>query len=186
MLRGILGFGNENALNYPKFLFCGSFNPLHEGHIAIADYVFNQYGVPIDFEISLHNVEKRSIDLNEINRRHMQIASLYKPSFGRIYITDDARYLEKARTLPEVTFVCGFDTMQALCSGCYYKETSFSEVMKEFDELAIKWLVFPRHKGDGTISELSDLKYFPTYLLENTKFVSDFKPINISSRELRE
>jgi nicotinic acid mononucleotide adenylyltransferase len=184
MLHGIIGFGND-ALDYPRFLFCGSFNPLHDGHIAIVDYLFNKYGVPVDFEISLHNVEKSSIGWDEMRKRHEQMASKVKPSFGRLYMTDDARYLEKARVLPEVTFVCGFDTIKALCDGQYYKDVSFDEVVKEFDELGIKWIVFPREKDDGTISTVDDFKDFHPGILKNLTIVEDFKPVNMRSRQLR-
>lgn len=184
MLYGIIGFGNEKALDYPKFLFCGSFNPMHEGHVSIVDYIYDKYGFPVDFEISHNNVEKASITVDDMRKRWEQMRSLAKPSFGRLYQTDDARYLEKARIFPDVTFVCGFDTIKALCDGRYYKE-DFNEVINRFNELGTKWIVFPRQKEDGTISGPDDFKDSPAELLKNITIVTDFEPVNISSRELR-
>ena len=178
MLHGVVGFGNENALKYPKFLFCGSFNPMHNGHIAIIDYIYNKYRCPVDLEISLNNVDKPTIDLDEVWKRHKQIMSVSKPSFSNLYITDDARYLEKAKILPDVTFVCGFDTMKALCDGCHYKKEKFEQVVREFSKLGITWLVFPRH-------DVGKLKDMPKALLSSVKFADDFEPVKISSRELR-
>lgn len=182
MLHGIISFNHEH-LDYPQFLFCGSFNPLHSGHVSIVDYIYNKYKVPVDFEISLTNVEKSPIAFKEIRRRYEQMSTMTKLSFGRLYMTDDARYLEKARIFPDVTFVCGFDAIKALSDGRYYD--NFEEVIKEFDELGTKWIVFPRHKEDGMVSTADDFKNFPPTLSKNMTIVEDFTPIKISSRKLR-
>ena len=100
-------------------------------------------------------------------------------------MTEDARYLEKARILPEVTFVCGFDTIKTLATGQYYQDMDFNEVIDEFDELGIKWIVFPRYKEDGVLSSAEDFKDFPEKLLKNINIIEDFTPMKISSRELR-
>ena len=183
MLFGVINVGDE-PLEWPKFLFCGSFNPLHEGHIAIVDYIYNKHGVPVDFEISSHNVEKDSITVEEIRKRWEQMRSVAKPSFGRLYMTDDARYLEKAEVFPDVTLVCGYDTMKALADGKYYKE-DFNEVIKRFSEWDTKWIVFPRQKEDGTVSSPDDFKDFPEELLKNMEIVTDFQSVNVRSRDIR-
>jgi len=183
MLYGVINVGDE-PLEYPKFLFCGSFNPLHEGHVAIVDFIYKKYGTPVDFEISHNNVEKASITVDEMRKRWEQMRSLAKLSFGRLYMTDDARYLEKAEIFPDVTFVCGYDTMKALADGKYYKE-DFNEVIKRFSELGTKWIVFPRQKDDGTVSGPEDFKDFPEELLKNMEIVTDFQPVNVRSRDIR-
>lgn len=187
MILGAFNF-SEYRLDYPQFLFCGSFNPLHIGHIRIADYIYRKYGVPVDFEISLNNVDinKGIINLEEAKKRFKEMYNLRTPAFSRLYITDDARYLEKARCFPEVTIVCGFDTISALLHGDYY-EDDFQEAMDEFDELGIKWLAFPRGPADGRFGKPGDFNGFPQQLLKNITIVSvDEMPLmNISSRQIR-
>lgn len=181
MVREIRSLRKGPLLEYPKFLFCGSFNPIHAGHISIVNFIFRKFHTPVDLEISCFNVEKQAINPDEAFRRWVNIKADCKgsPAFNRLYVTDDARYLEKARYFPDVTFVCGFDTMKVLAEGKYYSD--FQAAIDEFDDLGIKWLAFPRK--DITI----DFDRVPVKLSKNITVVSkeDFPLIDMASRDLR-
>jgi nicotinic acid mononucleotide adenylyltransferase len=183
-VRAIYPF-NKHALIYPKFLFCGSFHPIHAGHVAIAEYIWKEHRVPVDFEVSCYNVEKDVIDDNEAFRRWAKMMNERTPAFGKLYVTQDARYLDKARIFPDVVFVCGFDTIKALASGKYYD--NLEAALDEFEELGISWIAFPRRKPNGEVSSEKDFVDFPKKLLKHLTIVSEqeFPLVDLSSREIR-
>ena len=55
-----------------RALFPGAFNPLHAGHRQIVGTAAERLGMPVEFEISIENVDKPPLDFTEIQRRGEQ------------------------------------------------------------------------------------------------------------------
>jgi hypothetical protein len=95
-------------------VFPGSFDPLHEGHLRMAEIAAGIAGRPVEFELSVANVDKPALDYLEIEARAAQFA-------GRsLWLTHAARFLEKVALFPEATFVIGADTFARLGDPRYY------------------------------------------------------------------
>mgnify|MGYP001827626114 CR=1 FL=1 len=62
----------ESQASRPEWVLPGSFNPLHAGHLGMADWVQRTYQRTVHFEISIENVDKPSLDLIELERRVAQ------------------------------------------------------------------------------------------------------------------
>ena len=108
-------------------LYFGSFNPIHIGHLIIANYVINYTDVKqVWFVISPQNPFKRSGSLlNEYHRLHMVNSALYgearlrpsniefnlpKPS----YTVDSLAYLKDKYPENEFSILMGSDSFQNL------------------------------------------------------------------------
>ncbi len=113
----------------------GSFNPLHIGHIRLAQVAGALLGAEVVFEISVRNVDKQPLHEEEIRRRLAQFAheAPQPPSpnrggaggevsfLARVVLTDAPLIAQKARLFPGCTFVIGYDTAARLLNPVYYE-----------------------------------------------------------------
>ena len=95
-------------------VFPGSFDPFHEGHRQMALIAQEVAKRPIDYELSVVNVDKPALDYMEIQSRAAQFA-------GRsLWLTRAATFVEKLDIFPEGIFVMGADTFTRLADPHYY------------------------------------------------------------------
>jgi len=115
----------------------GSFNPLHIGHVGLAQVAGAMLGAEVLFEISVRNVDKQPLCEEDIRRRLAQFAQEQPspPSPGapgegdtgvrvfpaRVVLTDAPLIAQKAQLFPGCTFVIGYDTAARLLNPVYYE-----------------------------------------------------------------
>ena len=136
----------------PSVLFPGSFNPMHEGHLAMAAVAQTLTGQAVTLEISAFNVDKPPIDYIEFRRRSEQDRGPYALTF-----TNAPTFVEKARIFPGVTFVVGIDTITRIGEPRYYGGPEERDAaLDELAELECRFLVFGR-SAEGLFQTLGDV-----------------------------
>lgn len=98
-----------------QVLLSGSFNPLHEGHLALAHAASEHVGAPACFELPLTNADKATIDLVSAYGRLQQFAGA-----APVVLSHTPLFTDKARLFPKSTFVVGADTAARLVDPRFY------------------------------------------------------------------
>ena len=140
----------------PRLLLPGSFRPLHEGHLAMAEAASRLTGLHCDFEISLFHPDKPPLDYLAIRSR--------LGGFGdretRVYLTCAPTYLEKARLFPGCTFAVGHDTAVRILEPRYYGSIAARDaVLDELEFLDTRFLVFGRVDSSGRFLDFSPTEF---------------------------
>jgi len=161
-------------------LFFGSFNPIHIGHLIIADYMANFTGLDrVMFVVSPQNPLKRKETLAKDHDR-LFLVKLAVEANPRLMVTD----IEFSMPRPSYTI----DTLAYL--GEKYPQDSFTLIMGEDNLLSLhKWKnyeqilnnyrihVYPRPDKDKKVSELAGHP--------NIHFFADMPILFISATEIR-
>jgi hypothetical protein len=166
----------------PGALLCGAFNPLHDGHLALAQSAAQLLNQPVTFELSATNADKATLAPDTILERVAQFAGRWP-----VFASNAPTFLQKARIYPGIAFVVGFDTAQRILQPRYYQDSqeSLLDALEEIRQHGSLFLVAGRTSEDGTFRHLRDLDV-------PAPFADLFRPIpdslfrkDISSTELR-
>lgn len=175
------GAGEPASSPRPRVVFPGAFNPLHEGHRRMAELARQKLGAPVEFEISIINVDKPPLDFIEIENRLGQFAANEV-----VWLTRAATFEEKSAQFPGATFILGVDTMRRVADARYHGRdpAAWRAAMERIAARGCRFLVFGRRQDDRFLS-LGDLDLPPPLkgLCQEVPF-EEFHE-DISSTEIR-
>ncbi len=143
--------GGQGAL--PEALFCGAFDPFHQGHQAMLDYASHRLGCAVALELCIANADKAALDYVEVERRIEALSGK-----GDLWLTRLPLFSQKAEAFAGVTFVVGVDTMARIADARFYESSARrTESFKLLAERSVRFLVFGRHMQSGfqTLADLS-------------------------------
>jgi hypothetical protein len=170
----------------------GSFNPIHEGHWHLAKTAEKILGIPVAFEMSVYNVDKPMMTVEEIRRR-------LEPFTWRamVALTRAPLFFDKAGSLPGSVFVIGADTAARIVAPRYYghpplaaprgydNQEAMCRAMRQIREWGCRFLVAGRVDAAGNFLEAGNLELPDEFRDLFTGIPASEFRVDISSTELR-
>ena len=164
-----------------RTLFPGAFNPLHKGHLRMAEHAQALLQRPVEFELCINNPDKALLNYHDINSRIRQFPDNYP-----VWLTTADTFMEKCRLFPGATFVVGIDTLTRIANPRYYPSTvDLSSLFKEIANLGCNFLVYGRTLN-GHFMSLADAELPPRLkALCHAVTESEFRQ-DLSSTDIRQ
>ena len=166
----------------PLVLLPGSFNPVHAGHVMLAQVAEELRQQPLAFEISVTNVDKPPLAGKTVRHRLAQFA--WK---SPVELTRAPTFLEKSRLFPKTTFVIGADTAERLFAPKYYgdDEDRMQVALEEIAGSGASFLVAVRSDAAGRVRALGDIAVPRRYADLFTEIPEHRFRLDTSSSEIR-
>jgi hypothetical protein len=171
----------SSAAELPRALLSGAFNPVHAAHLRLAEVAAGLLGLPVEFEMSVTNVDKPPLSFGQMVNRLARFA-------GRapLWLTREPTFVGKAGLFPGVTFVVGADTAARIVQPRYYPENKMTEVLAFFHQQGCRFLVAGRSDESGRYLHLEDLGIGPELRDLFEAIPQSAFQLDLSSTQLRE
>lgn len=146
----------QHSESKPKLISLpGSFNPLHQGHTSSLDKAIDinstkMVNVCGFCELSVSNMDKPSITIQEINKRLINFTRHKYP----LFLTNAPRFIDKSKQYPGIDYVMGVDTTIRLIDKSYYdnNEEKMTLILKDIADKGTRFFVLPRVFGVANIA----------------------------------
>jgi nicotinamide mononucleotide (NMN) deamidase PncC len=162
-------------------IFPGAFNPRHDGHRRMAAVAAKLLERPVEYEISIENVDKPRLDYTEMATRLAQFDD------APLWFTRTPTFLEKSLFFQHAFFIVGVDTIERINDPKYYggSEANRDNALRLIGVRGCRFLVFGRADSARGFRTLSDLQLAdPLCDLCQEVREDDFRA-DVSSTELR-
>jgi hypothetical protein len=180
---GITADGQTHTADVvPQAVLPGAFNPLHDGHLALARVAGEILGQPVLFECAARNVDKPPLEPDVVLGRLAQFAGRY-----HCLASNAPTFLEKARLYPGATFVVGHDTAERILHPRYYADSldNMLAALAEIEVLGGRFLVAGRVDERNNFQGIGDLDIPPPFAHLFQGIPERLFRRDISSTELR-
>lgn len=182
--RTAFGIGADGRLQQttPRAILSGSFNPLHQGHIQLAQVAAKQLGTAVAFECTAVNADKPALSSQTILQRMAQFAGRWP-----VWLSTAATFAEKSNLYPGTTFIVGYDTAVRIVETRFY-QNSHQQMLNALEQIrtnGCSFLVAGRRDSDNIFRHLHHLPIPPAFAdLFHTIPADDFH-VDVSSTQLR-
>jgi nicotinic acid mononucleotide adenylyltransferase len=173
-------FAGKNKNN---FMLPGKFNPLHQGHLAIAGYVEKYFNTGLDFEVCVINPKYNNKGQFLLSKPLPKIIRQFDIIKRNLYITNNISFVAKSESFAGRTFCIGFDTLYKISDPTNYF-SSIQETLRcigMIKDNGCSFLVFPRNED-----QLYNDMRIPSHIKSICSVAEGFKPVEISSETIRE
>ncbi len=166
----------------PRLLLPGSFNPLHAGHISLAETAAKLTGSSAAFELTIVNADKPPLSVEEARRRVAQFT--WK---APVWLTRAPTFAAKAELFPGAVFVIGADTAERILQPRFYggSEDDLDRAMNELRHRNCQFLVAGRVNVEGKFIDLDSLNIPMKYRDLFIPIPASRFRIDLSSTQLR-
>ena len=167
------------------YLYPGSWNPLHLGHLSIVHYLEDKYKEQVLFELCTHPYDKAPLTSEEVSKRTNQFFLLGRRIFTSIHTSflakaiDKNFYLQHSHVNETKYFIVGYDTIKRIDDKKYYFNSEVEKIrcLDIISRDRWKFIVMPRNgKCDEDLSDR---------IKEMCIFERDYVGPDISSTEIR-